>query len=76
MRSRNKVKETVGSDYVLTFGKYKGKALWWVLMNDCGYLVWLVDNDVLSVSEDMYSEAKAFYSEVSNDFDASEVDIY
>ncbi len=35
-------------------------------MNDCGYVVWLVDNDVLSVSEDMYSEAKAFYSEMDD----------
>jgi hypothetical protein len=58
MRSRSKNKEVVGSDYILMFGKHKGKALWWVLMNDCGYVVWLVDNDVLSVSEDMYSEAK------------------
>ncbi len=73
MRNRSKNKEIVGSDYILTFGKHKGKALWWVLMNDCGYVVWLVDNDVLNVSEDIYSEAKNHYDDMdsmlSNKFD-------
>jgi cellulose synthase/poly-beta-1,6-N-acetylglucosamine synthase-like glycosyltransferase len=79
MRSRSKNKEVVGSDYILTFGKHKGKALWWVLMNDCGYVVWLVDNDVLSVSDGIYEEAKAFYSEMNKGdcgFDACELDLY
>lgn len=82
MRSRSKVKEVVGSDYVLTFGKHKGKAIWWVLVNNPGYLVWLVDNDILNLSQDIYDEAKAFYSEMDKmddmnaGFSGCEVDIY
>lgn len=78
MRSRSKVKEVVGSDYVLKFGKHKGKAIWWILMNDCGYVVWLVDNNVLSLSDGIYEEAKAFYSEMDdmNDMIGAEVDLY
>ena len=56
--SRSKVKETVGADYVMEFGKWKGKAIWWIVKNDSQYLVWLVDNHVLSVSDEMYAEVK------------------
>jgi len=66
MKSRSKNKEAVGSDYVLEFGKHKGKAVWWVLMNDCGYVVWLVDNDVLSLSEGIYEECKDRYSDMDD----------
>jgi hypothetical protein len=76
MKSRSKNKEVVGSDYVLEFGKHKGKAIWWILVNDARYLVWVVDNDVLNLSQDIYDEAKAFYGEMNNDFDACEIDIY
>jgi len=77
MKSRSKNKEVVGSDYVLEFGKYKGKAIWWVLMNDSKYVVWLVDNDILSVSEDIYEECKARFSDMDDkDYYACEADIY
>ena len=78
MKSRSKVNGVVGSDYVLTFGKHKGKAIWWVLMNDCGYVVWLVDNDVLRLSDGIYEEAKDFCSEMDdmNDMIGAGVDLY
>ena len=78
MKSRSKNKAVVGSDYVLEFGKHKGKAIWWILMNDCGYVVWLVDNDVLSLSDGIYEECKDRYSEMDygDDYYASAVDIY
>lgn len=77
MKSRSKSKEVVGSDYILTFGKHKGKAIWWVLMNDCGYVVWLVDNNVLNVSEDIYEECMVRFSDyVDKDYSEYVFDIY
>lgn len=79
MRSRSRINEIVGTDYVLGFGKHNGKAIWWILKNDVGYLVWLVDNGVLSVSDDVYGEAKMCYGMMYKGdcgFDACELDLY
>lgn len=59
MRNRSKHKEVVTTDYVLTFGKYKGRSLGWVLGNDPSYIIWLVDNDALSVADELVEEAKS-----------------
>ncbi|MED6262033.1 hypothetical protein ATANTOWER_013573 [Ataeniobius toweri] len=29
-------------DYILQFGKYKGKSFWWLLENDVGYTLYLI----------------------------------
>lgn len=76
MKSRSRVKEVVGSNYVLGFGKHVGRAIYWVLVNDPGYIVWLVDNDVLSLGDEIYMEAKLHCSEMNNNFDACEIDLY
>lgn len=66
MKSRSRVKEVVGSNYVLGFGKHVGRAICWVLVNDPSYIVWLVDNDVLSLGDDVYEEAKLHCSDVDD----------
>lgn len=44
-------RERVSSDFVLTFGKYKGRTLDEVSDFDPGYVVWLADNKVLNIEK-------------------------
>ncbi len=76
--SRSKIKETVDSDYVMEFGKWKGKAIWWIVKNDSSYLVWLVDNHILSVSDEIYAECKDsdWMDDMNAGFGGCEIDLY
>lgn len=59
MRNRSKYKEVVTAEYVLTFGKYKGSSLGSLLVTDPSYIIWLVDNDALTVADELVEEAKS-----------------
>lgn len=76
MRNRSKHKEVVTAEYVLTFGKYKGKSLGWVLSNEPGYIIWLVDNDALAVADDVVDEAKKYISEVGEGRDCMDWNLF
>lgn len=45
---------------VLTFGKYKGHTVEWVLKNNPSYLIWLRHKDY-DVSAKIYTDAQALY---------------
>ncbi len=42
---------------VLTFGKYRGKTVGEVIDLNPGYILWLVDENVIEMPEDMYEGA-------------------
>jgi uncharacterized protein (DUF3820 family) len=42
----------------LTFGKYKGKSIQYILDTEPGYIVWLEEENVLEMPEDIYREAQ------------------
>jgi uncharacterized protein (DUF3820 family) len=42
----------------LTFGKYKGKSIQYILDTEPGYIVWLEEENVLEMPEDIYQEAQ------------------
>ena len=43
---------------VLTFGKHKGCSIEVVLGLDPGYIVWLVEENICEVSDEIYQEAQ------------------
>lgn len=43
---------------VLTFGKFKGKTIEIALLNDPGYILWLYENEVVELPEDIVIEAE------------------
>lgn len=55
--------KTMGRDDKLTFGKHKGWSIAQVLAKDWGYILWLHENDVVELPEDVVSEA---YTEDAN----------
>ena len=42
------------SDYIITFGKHRGKTLGWIADNFPGYIVWLVEKNVLWVNHGLF----------------------
>ena len=44
--------------FVFTFGKYSGKTVREVLTENPAYILWLVENDVADVHEDIVIEAE------------------
>ena len=42
---------------VLTFGKYKGKSVDWIAENFPGYIVWLAEEKVCEVDDEIYDAA-------------------
>ena len=43
---------------LLTFGKFKGKSIQFVLYEQPSYILWLNENDILSISDDIVIEAE------------------
>ena len=56
-----------GFDYVMTFGKHKGKTLVQILDESPSYIVWLAENDVVKVPDDLLT--MACHDTMSPDFD-------
>ena len=56
-----------GFDYVMPFGKYKGKTLVQILDENPSYIVWLSENDVVKVSDDLLT--MACHDTMSPDFE-------
>ena len=46
------------SDYIITFGKHRGKTLAHIADNFPGYIVWLVEKNVLWVNYDLFKDCK------------------
>ena len=42
------------SDYIITFGKHNGKTLGWISINDPGYIVWLVKENIVWVNYNLF----------------------
>lgn len=56
-----------GFDYVMTFGKYKGKTLLKILDENPSYIIWLTENDVVKVPDDLLT--MAYHDTMSPDFE-------
>lgn len=53
---------------ILTFGKHKGKSVEWVLENAPGYIVWLEEEKICNVEQEIYNLAQEMdYSEYGYD---------
>ena len=44
-------------DDVMTFGKYRGKPVGWITEHDPGYIVWLVENNIVDCDKEIYEAA-------------------
>ena len=40
-----------GKDFILTFGKHKGKSLWLILYNDPSYILWLDREGAIDIED-------------------------
>lgn len=57
-----------GSNHVLSFGKYKGKTILQVLEKDPSYIIWLNDNKILNIEEQIVEEAIELKYEEEDDY--------
>lgn len=55
---------------VLTFGKFKGHTVRYILDHEPGYIIWLEDNKAANVSLDIYEMAEDLEWEATFDDDA------
>lgn len=55
----NETNLLVPSD-VITFGKYKGKSLAWILEENPSYIVWLSENNVVKISDNLLTTALSY----------------
>ncbi len=46
---------------VLTFGKYKGKSVGWILKCDPSYIIWITHKEIIPVSGNIYTDARALH---------------
>ena len=60
---------------VLTFGKHKGKSVEWVLNNEPGYIVWLEEEKICDIEQEIYNLAQEFDEDNKNDW-AWYIDVY
>lgn len=44
-------------EQLLTFGKYRGQSVARIINNNPGYILWLKEEDVCEVADDIYEEA-------------------
>ncbi len=51
------------SDYIITFGKHKGKTLGWIANNYPGYIIWLVEKDILWIKSKIVSDCRDLIDE-------------
>lgn len=56
-----------GFDYVMTFGKHKGKTLLEILDESPSYIVWLAENDIIKIPDDLLT--MACHDTMSPDFE-------
>jgi hypothetical protein len=53
---------------LLTFGKFKGKSIQFILMEQPSYICWLYENDIVSISDDIVIEAESEGSGIVEDW--------
>lgn len=56
-----------GFDYVMTFGRHKGKTLLQILDESPSYIVWLSENNVVKIPDDLLT--MACHDTMSPDFE-------
>lgn len=44
---------------IMTFGKYKGKTIEWIVDEQPSYIVWLVENEIIECDDEIYEDVQA-----------------
>jgi len=57
-----------GFGHIMTFGKHKGKSLAQILDEDYGYIIWLSEENVLSIDEKVTGMAYDLQNEDEDDY--------
>jgi hypothetical protein len=55
----NKRKKSVGPDFIIGFGKHRGLSLEKISESDPGYIIWLAEENVLQIKEDLLAQVRA-----------------
>ena len=70
MNDRNGFRQIIASrDDELTFGKHKGKSIYWILEHAPSYILWLNDEKIVQLPEEIVNEAD-MYSREEEDLDS------
>lgn len=43
---------------IMTFGKYKGKTVEWIIDDQPSYIMWLVENEIIECDDEIYEDAQ------------------
>jgi len=57
-----------GFGHVMKFGKHKGKSLAQLIDQDCGYIIWLTEESVLSIDDKVTGMAYDRQNEDKDDY--------
>lgn len=52
----------------LTFGKHKGRTIQYILDEEPSYIIWLVEEDIVEIPDDIYQEAQELDGSGYEDF--------
>lgn len=64
MNDRNGYRQIISSrDDELTFGKHKGKSIYWILEHEPGYILWLSDEKIVQFPVDILEDAQNYADE-------------
>lgn len=82
MNDRNGYRQIIASrDDELTFGKHKGKTVYWILEHEPSYILWLSDEKIVQFPDEILNNADEYeadkdyydaidnYEDISGDFD-------
>lgn len=68
MNDRGGYRQIISSrDDELTFGKHKGKSIYWILEHEPGYILWLDDEKIVQFPVEIVNDAD-MYSREEDDF--------
>lgn len=69
MNDRGGYRQIISSrDDELTFGKHKGRSVYWILEHEPGYILWLSDEKIVQFPDEILNDADE-YSREEDDFD-------
>lgn len=63
MKARSSYPTINSKTFIMPFGKHKGIRIEWILQNDPGYILWLSDEKVCKVSNEILDEAESYQEE-------------
>lgn len=72
MKSRPSIPAIKSFEYVLTFGKHKGKKVEDIIELDPGYILWIDENKLAKIDEEILNVAE----EADRNEDWGEIDMY